>query len=155
MSDELFQPSLKNQNYVGLKSYNISKLIYVAFFGGIIPTVALGTQNAKWLRIDKKFINLMIILGGLVLFSKVIAVGLVLAHYLEVSSRTIKLMYRVGSLLVYLGYSFIMRGKFKQHNIIGGSYQPMLNDAIKWIIIGIIIEFILLSIGGGIISIVL
>ncbi|BBK76129.1 MULTISPECIES: hypothetical protein [Clostridium] len=155
MSDELFQPSLKNQNYEGLKSYNITKLFYVAFIGGIIPTIALGSKNAKWLGIDKKYINFMMILGGIILFIKFTVCGLVVANYLDVSSRKIRYIYKIASVFIYIGYSFLMRDKFNLYNIMDHSYQPMLKDAIKWIIIAIIVEGILALIVGGIINSVL
>lgn len=155
MTEDLFQPSLKQDNDRELKTYDISKLFYVAFFGGVVPTIALGTQNAKWLRIDKKLITLMIILGHLLLFSKVIVASLLLGEYIEVSTRTIRWIYKVGSLLLYMGYYSLMKNKFKQLIITNGNLQPMLKDAIKWIVIGIIVEVILLSLGGSLIQNVL
>ena len=152
MIDELFESSLKRDDYSELKTYDISKLFYVAFLGGIIPTIVLGTKNANWLRVDKKKIGFLVILGVIVLFFKVILCSMVVAHYIEMSSRAIRWVYRVACLLFFLGYYFVMKDNLNQHKITSGDFQPILKDAVKWIIIGIASELILLSVGGYIIK---
>ena len=155
MSEDLFQPSLKHGEYEETKSYNISRIFYIAFFGGVIPTVALGTKNAKWLKVDNKIIALMMALGGLILFSKIIVAGLYTAKVLAVSSSVIKWSYRGATLLLYMGYYFLMRQKFQQHVVLGGKIEPILKDTVIWIIVAIAVEAVLLVLGGYVIRNVL
>lgn len=155
MSNNLFEPSLTKENYHEIKTYEISRLVYVAFFGGVIPMVVLGSKNAKWLQIDKKMIGLMVALGVVILFIKSVFVGLVNAHYVEYEARTIRWIYNIACLLLYFGYYFLMKEKFKQHIITDGEVQPILKDAIIWGIVGILMEFALGMAGVKIIAYVL
>lgn len=150
MADELFQPSLISNEDMSLKTYDISKLFFVAFFGGLIPTVVLGTKNAKWLRLEKKYISIMLAFGGVLLLTKVIATGMLVAHLIQVSTRTLRLIFRVGSILVFLGYNYLMKNKVRQHQVLNGTFEPMLGEAVKWTVIGIIIETGLFALSGAI-----
>jgi len=126
----------------------------VAFIGGIIPTVVLGTRNADWLRVEKKMTVLMIILGSVILFSKLLAVGLLAAGYIQfdIGTKAIKLIYRAACVLLYFGYYFLMRDKFNQHIMTGGEIQPMLKDAIIWSTVGAVVEGFFMVAEAGIIK---
>lgn len=151
MSDNLYQASLTQEDYKEIKTYQISRLVYVAFFGGVVPTIVLGTKNAHWLRIDKKIIALMIILGAVILLFKPIFLGLIAASYVGRNNlNMIKWIYRGACMLLYLGYYYFLREKFNQHVVTGGEVRPLLKDAIIWSAVGIIIEVILMLAGGAI-----
>ncbi len=152
MSEDLFQPSLTDENYTEKKTYNISKLFYVALFGGIIPTVVLATRNATWLGVDKKKIMLLGILGAVILISQMILVGIFLKFKLEYN---VSLIYRVLYLLLYLGYYLLMKKPYEAHVMTGGKTQPLLKTAVIWIVIGVVAELIFLLPGGVLISNVL
>ena len=155
MSNDLFEPSLTRENYREIKTYQISRILYVAFLGGVIPTVVLGSRNAKWLQIDKKMIGLMMILGIAILFFKPLFVGLATVNYIKYEVRSIRWIYNVACVLLYLGYYFLMKEKFKQHIVTGGEIRPILKDAVIWSVAGMLIEFGLVITGIRIIEYVL
>lgn len=140
MDKDLFQASLNDEAEEGLQSYNISKLFYVAFFGGIIPTLALSTKNAKSLRLDRVFINLMIVLGIGVIIIKAVVVGIYAAGAITINSSIIRNIFRGAALVYYLMYYMKMKPHFYQFVITGGEYKPLLKDALIWIAIGIVVE---------------
>lgn len=155
MSSELFQPSLKNQNFEDIETYDIHKLFYVAFFGGIIPTSVLCSKNAKGLKLNRKIISFMVVLSILILLAKVIFVGLMTSHYITVNTRYSRWIFRVINVIFYLIYYRFMKPGFNMHIFDGGETKPLLKDAIKWILIGIVIEFVLLFTGSMVIKYVL
>lgn len=155
MSNDLFEPSLTRENYREIKTYQISRLFYVAFFGGVIPAVVLGSRNAKWLRIDKKMIGLMMLLGVAILFSKAVFAGLAAVNYIQYEAQTIRWVYHIACVLLYLGYYFLMKEKFQRHIMTGGEVQPLLKDAIIWSAAGMLVEFGLTITGIRIVGYVL
>lgn len=146
MSEELFKPTLSEEK-TRTKTYDLSKLYYVAFFGGVIPTIVLGTKNASWLGIDKKKIILMIVLGAILLISQVIVLKIFIAHPSDMDTRSnikiISLIYQGASLLLSYIYYNLMKQNFKMHIMTGGTTEPMLKDAIIWTIIGTIIVLLI------------
>lgn len=154
MNEEIFKPSLNSEDGFGTSSYDISKLFYVAFFGGIVPTMVLGTMNARWLRIDKRVINFLLALGAAALIAKIIVYGNLMNWSLAKESLAVaggnkgmRWGFRAVSVSVFLIYYFSLKQKFQQHLVIEGEIKPLLTDAILWIILGGIIEIILI-IGG-------
>ncbi|MGE5577099.1 MAG: hypothetical protein ACM3TT_07885 [Syntrophothermus sp.] len=143
MAQELFQPSLKAGD-LAAKSYDINKFLYVAFFGGVLPMVVLGTLNARWLRVDKKLVNIMLGLGVVALLAEIIMWGLILDGYLSLQNRGLRWIFRAAALLLYLGYARILKPKFQQHVLTEGEIKPLLKDAIVWSLVGAIV-----AVGGG------
>lgn len=149
-NEELFQPSL-NDEWQETKSYDISKLFYVSFFGGIIPTIVLGTKNARWLNISKKYINVLLFFGIGILLAKFVAYSYLYAINLDQEySRELKTIYKLGSILLFGAYYKILKTNYKRHIALFGTTKPILKDSLIWIGIAIVIEFILL-IGGVVI----
>lgn len=148
MSENIYQPSLKSEDYNETASYDIAKLFYVAFFGGVIPTVVLGTKNARGLKLDKIITGLMIGIGVVILAAKIVLVSLMNVRYFAADSRYIRWIYRGVCVLLYLGYYWAMKQRFKQHLVTVGTTKPLLKDAIIWIIVGSVAEFILLIAGS-------
>lgn len=155
MEQEIFQPSLQENVNYRTQSFDIGKIFYVAFFGGVIPTVVLGTKNAKWLGIDKKWIYLMIGLGAAILTVKAIVTGMIVEGYLDFDRRMLRWIFKGASILLYLGYYGMMKQKFQQHTILGGTTKPILKEAVIWILIGIVIEIVVLTAGGFLVGYIL
>ncbi|MFZ5988579.1 MAG: hypothetical protein ACOYWZ_15840 [Bacillota bacterium] len=152
MNEELFQPSLSDGNDKETETYDIGKLFYVAFFGGIVPTVVLSSVCARGLKLKSTVINLMITAGVLVLIVNVFIAGLFVAGYITIEKTYLRWIFRIVTVLLYLGFYKIMSPKYKQHIVFGGETKPLLRDAIIWIIAGNIIQFFLFSFGGLVIN---
>lgn len=152
MNEELFKSSLDKENSRITRSYNITKLFYIAFFGGIVPTVVLGTINARWLNIKKSYINLMIALGIAIFIGKFIIIGLIISNHLNLDRRTAQLLFKGLSILVYLIYYNLLKEKYQQHIVIQGSVESILRPAFLWVFIGMIIEISIAFIEGVIVG---
>ena len=84
MEENLFKPTIQEGQFEATKSYDINKLFYVAFFGGILATIIVSTRNAKWLKITKQTINLLIGIGiGLLLVKVFLSVAVLLFYLTE------------------------------------------------------------------------
>ena len=68
-SQDLYQSSLEN-GWQDSKSYDINQLLYVAFFGGVIPLIVLGRRNANWLQVSNKKLIPLIIIGIILIIGK-------------------------------------------------------------------------------------
>lgn len=147
-TETLFQASLNKDEEIKMESYNLSYLLYVAFFGGLVPLMALGTKNAKRLGIDKKIINILIAVGSLMLLSKVIVSGMVVSKVLVINSRTIRWFYRIASVLLYIVYNRVMSKRYNIFLVYGGQPTPILKDTIKWLIISTLLEGTLITLFG-------
>lgn len=154
MREDIFKASLNNDSSSITQIYDINRFFYVAFFGGIIPTIVLGTKNLRWLKINKKLSNLFIAIGIIILLSKVTVACLILGKFLVFNRRYLSRSYKIATVILYLGYYAVMKQKFKQHLFLGGQIKPLLKDSIQWIIIGIIIEAFLILVGGPIINVI-
>ncbi len=146
--DNFFEPSLKEESR-NTETYNISKLFYVAFFGGVVSMVFLGKFNCNSLKIDKRNIVVLGTLGVFILITRMAVYNMYLGHHFNLQSQPIRWGYRIASGLLYLGYYLAMRTKFNQHMVVDGTIKPLLKDAIIYILIGIAIESILLFAIGG------
>jgi len=149
VDNKLLTPTLKIEGIIETKTYDISKLFYVAFFGGTIPTTILLARNAKWLRLSNKCIFLIYLVGTLILLSKVTVASLITGHIINFNQREIRLGVKVADVVLYLIVYFLMKERFTKHILTGGDTEPLLKTSIVWIAIGILIEFILLTIGGA------
>lgn len=144
----MLKPSLNEMEDANYKSYDISKLFYVSFFGGVIPLIILGTKNAKWLRLKKNNIYILASIGILMILLKVIVVGLLVAKQIIVDPTYLKWGFRLLSVCLFLGYYYSMKGKFEKFILLDQEVQPILKHALGWIAVAIVVEWILLTIGG-------
>lgn len=154
MTEDIFQPSLSEGESYRTKSYNINRLFLVAFFGGIISTLVLGTRNMQWLKSDRKLMNVILALGIIALIAKMIFYGNMLNWQFSTASlaavglkRELRWIFRVVSVGLYLIYYYAMKNRFQQHLVTGGVMEPLLKDAIVWILVGGIVESIIV-LGG-------
>lgn len=143
-TQHLYQPSLK-EGWKETKSYDINNFFLVAFFGGVIPLLVLGTKNATWLKVSKKVIYSLIALGILLLAMKFTFVYFVTNGTIEMDNRMIRYGYKIGCVLLYLLYRKVLKQPFQQHMITVDQTLPILKPALLWIMVGIIVEIILLS----------
>lgn len=137
------------------KSYDINNLFLVAFLGGVIPTLILGVRNAKWLRISKRTINIFILLGVLIISSK-IAIAYFLKRMVLFKKYTmiIKFGYTLSVALLYWFYYKSVQPSYRYHMEHVGVKEPLLKDALIWILLGIGIEVLLFMAVGAVLSIV-
>jgi hypothetical protein len=159
VTTELLRPSL-GEGWQETKSYELSQLFYVAFFGGILSTIILGIRNAKWLNVDKKLINIMIGIGAAVMIAKIGIVAWVLHGYSDFKSmvtagreelRTLKWVFTAAAVMLFIVYRQLMKPKFQQHLYTGGEVVPLFKDGLLWCLVGGLLETILLILGVGLI----
>lgn len=151
VQEDLLHPSLDNQGWERPETYDIGKLVYVAFFGGLIPTVILSAENARNLKVDKKYIQLMTIAGLLVFLIKVGMTWSLAAdgNQALMSSQEIRWGFRIANLLVFLGFYWLMKGRFQRLVMTGGAQiVPLFKKAVLWSMAGALIESVVL-LGGG------
>ncbi len=151
MNNELLMPLLDRNKFTSLKSYNISRLFYVAFLGGIIPIIVLGCKNMTWLKIDRKIIVISRIVGTILLVAQICLVMLYFRGLIEITVRSIVLTFKIVDIMLYLLYYFFMKTNFMIHFTFYSQTVPLLKPAIKWSMIGVIAEFVFLIIGRSIV----
>ncbi|WP_070119685.1 hypothetical protein [Bacillus marinisedimentorum] len=137
--ERLYEASL-DEGWQETRTYDINRLFLVAFFGGVIPMVALGTRNAKWLGAQKNAVYALVAAGAVMLTAKIVLVAMVSAETGPIDKDMIKYGYKIGSVLLFLGYKFLLNKPFQQHLVTGSKVEPLLGSALKWIVIGVIVE---------------
>jgi hypothetical protein len=145
--EQLLQPTLSANSKMITKSYEISNLFYVAFFGGIIPLLVLGGRNARWLRVDEKMVKILVGIGIAILVSKFLLVFSIALLGLEVKG-SYKIISKASSVLLFFAFYHVMKAKFQQYQILVGETQPLLKDGIIWSAIGMLVEGGILLTGG-------
>lgn len=153
MVQDLLQASLKQEQNYKTKSYEIKNFFYVAFFGGILPTLVLGTQNAKWLRANKNGLNLLLACGILLIIGKAVVTALVSADILTYEQRNVRWAVRIATVLVGWGFYLLLKPKYKVHQFQGGGDEPILKKAILWALAGFGLDLGLAALIGGIVNV--
>lgn len=159
MEENIFKPTIEEGRFEPTKSYNIHNLFYVAFFGGILATIILSARNAKWLKISKESFNLLLVFGIGLFIIEIFISSSVLNNLIVFSGpndrRYLRWAFRLLALLLYFVYFQMMKQSYRKHSMLGGQNEPLLKDAIIVIIIAVIIEVILVSIGKAALSYVI
>lgn len=137
--EKLFTPSLTEEDEK-VEVYDINKFLYVAFFGGVIPLVALATKTAKQLKISNNIIAILAAAGGLILFGKYFIAYTIFNDQPIMTTRTLRWAYKAASVILYLGYYKVMKERFIIHINYSKSIKPIFKDAVIWFLIGILIE---------------
>ncbi|MEH6906768.1 hypothetical protein [Neobacillus drentensis] len=145
-SNALLQPSIE-KDWRETKTYDIQRLLWVAFIGGPIPLMVLGTRNAKWLNVRRLHINLLIILGIILEIGECAIIYLFANGTFSMEDRAMRYLLKLASILLFLGYRAILTKPFQQHMVTNGSTLKILKPAIVWILLGGIPELIVLGIG--------
>lgn len=142
-TSNVFQASV-DQRENETKTYNIYHFFFIAFFGGVIPMMVLGTKNAKWFNIPKKYSYSIILVGILLLLSKYWAFSLVFSGVLLVKVQVVRYAYKFACLLYYYLYLVMLTKPYKNHLRNQGDLTPIIKPAIIWVMVGAVVEFALL-----------
>lgn len=140
---DLFQPSLKDGSNE-TKSYDINRFFLVAFFGGPIPMMVLGTRNAKWLRVSKLQTYLLLSTSDSVLLIDFVIFYMYADGAFAKRNRMPRYSMQFLSILLFLLYKFVMNKPFQQHLLTNGEIKALFKPALLWIILGRIIQFVLI-----------
>lgn len=147
MNDDLYIPSLTNGETRKTKSYHIGNLFFVAFFGGIIAVSILGVRNAKWLKLEKKYIQILAIISiSLYIIKLLIAYIAIHQLFIDIDSSVLRIISKVAGLVCFLFYYLILKVPFKEHIFLNGDTEPLMRQGILWILIAVVIEGILSNI---------
>ncbi|WP_147535207.1 hypothetical protein [Bacillus marasmi] len=138
-----------NQSSKESKTYNIYQFFFIGFIGGVIPMMVMGTQNANWFKIPKKYSYSLIALGLILLTAKFWAFGLVFQGTLLIKAQVIRYLYKFACLLFYYLYLVLLTKPYKEHLSHNGELTPILKPAIIWVMVGAIVEFGLLRLVMG------
>ncbi|RHW32827.1 hypothetical protein D1B31_21000 [Neobacillus notoginsengisoli] len=137
--NELFQPSLKD-GWSKTKSYDINHFFLVAFIGGPIPMMVLGTRNAKWLHVPKLRIYLLITISVLVQIVNLVMFYMYTNDAFAEGNRMPRFSMQILSILLFFLYKFVLNKPFQQHLLTDGETQPLFKPALLWILIGVVIK---------------
>ncbi|WP_059173831.1 hypothetical protein [Bacillus sp. FJAT-27445] len=144
---DLLRPSL-TKGWKVTKTFDINRLFLVAFFGGAIPMMILGTRNAKWLNVPKNTINLLLGAGMLIFIGELALFHFYFSDFSVNGDRTPRYIMRALNIILFFFYRFALKKPFQQHLFTNNNeIQPLLKPAILWILIGGTIE---LALFGGI-----
>lgn len=102
-------------------------------------------MNATWLKVSKKIIYLLVLLGILLVTIKFTFVYFATNGTVQIDNRTIRYGYKIGCVLLYLLYRKVLKKPFQQHMVTVEQTLPILKPTILWIIVGAGVELILLS----------
>ncbi|QTB25056.1 hypothetical protein [Lysinibacillus sphaericus] len=123
--EHIYQPSLLNENEDRTRSYVVNNLFFVAFFGGIFAIVVLGMQNAKWLKLEKKYIRILTILSGLLIIGKLIMVYAIGQGILAIDEDYIKVFGRIIAVAGYFIFFAFLNRPYKEHLVVGGQTESL------------------------------
>jgi hypothetical protein len=131
------------------KTYNIYQFFFIAFFGGVIPLMVMGTKNANWFNIPKKYSYSLIGIGIFLLFSKFWMFSLVFQGTLLIKAQVVRYLYKFACLLYYYLYLVVLTKPYKQHLSNNGDLIPIVKPAILWVVVGAVVEYGLLRVVAG------
>lgn len=150
MQSDLYSASLDEHEVSATKSYNISGLFLVGFFGGVIGITVLGIQNAKWLRLDKRYIQGLIAVSTVLFIVKVIVVYAIAQQTIAISLSNMDNIAKMFGVLCYGFYYFAMKKPFKEHLAVGGGTEALFKKGVVWVLISGAIEAFLIMLSKGI-----
>lgn len=143
MQEDLYTPSLVDGEGRKTKSYNISNLFFVAFFGGVVAVAMLGMRNAKWLQLEEKYIRILTAISISLLLFKLAIVYAVTHQLIDVEGSTSRFISRVIGLLCFAVFYLFLKRPFKEHLLLHGETEPLLKQGILWVLLAALIEGVL------------
>ncbi|MBI6863776.1 hypothetical protein [Lysinibacillus fusiformis] len=143
--EHIYQHSLLNENEDRTRSYVVNNLFFVAFFGGIFAIVVLGMQNAKWLKLEKKYIRILTILSGLLIIGKLIMVYAIGQGILAIDEDYIKVFGRIIAVAGYFIFFAFLNRPYKEHLVVGGQTESLWMPGFLACIVSGFIEFIAIA----------
>lgn len=142
---DLYRPSLK-EGWNQTKTYDINRLFFVAFFGGVIPMMVLGIRNSKWLKLPKLQTYFLLATSVLVLLAEVVILYIYANDTFTEGSRIPRVSVKILSILLFFLYQYVLNKPFQQHLYTNGEVEPILKSALLWITLGVIIQFTIVAI---------
>lgn len=143
--EHIYQPSILNENEDRTRSYVVNNLFFVAFFGGIFAIVALGMQNAKRLKLEKKYILILSILSGLLITGKLIIVYVIGQGILAIDEDYIKVFGRIIAVAGFFIFFAFLNKPYKDHLAVGGQTESLWMPGFLACIVSGFIEFIAMA----------
>lgn len=140
MIEDLLKPSFGGGAIQPSKSYDIGRLVIVAFFGGFISMGIIGTINGRWLKLDKKILILLGALGVILVAAKLVLLYLIASGQVAMENKMFRQIDRIGYVLYFAAYYLALRAPFRLFAATGGQPLPLLKPAILWILVGGAIE---------------
>ena len=131
------------------KTYNIYQFFFIAFIGGVIPLMVMGTKNANWFNIPRKYSYSLIVIGTFLLVSKFWMFSLVFQGTLLIKAQVVRYLYKFACLLFYYLYLVILTKPYKEHLSNNGELTPIVKPALLWIVVGAVVELGLLRVVAG------
>ncbi|WP_053598227.1 hypothetical protein [Bacillus sp. FJAT-18017] len=135
LDNDLFQPSLKD-GWSKTKSYDINHFFLVAFFGGPIPMMVLGTRNAKWLNVPKLHRYFLVAVSFLVLIFNLVIFYMYSNGAFAEDNKMPRLSMQILSILLFFLYKYVLNKPYQQHVRMDGEILPLFKPALLWIVIG-------------------
>ncbi|PKU51229.1 hypothetical protein MHI04_09955 [Lysinibacillus sp. FSL K6-1151] len=143
--EHIYQPSILNENEERTRSYVVNNLFFVAFFGGIFAIVVLGMQNAKWLKLEKKYIRILTILSGLLIIGKLIMVYAIGQGILAIDENHIKIFGRIIAVAGYFIFFAFLNKPYKDHLAVGGQTESLWKPGFLACMIAGFIEYLAMA----------
>ncbi|WP_342545128.1 hypothetical protein [Lysinibacillus sp. FSL W7-1291] len=143
--ENIYQPSLISENEDRTRSYNVNNLFFVAFLGGIIAITALGVQNAKWLKLEKKYIRILTILSGLLITGKLIMVYAIGQGILAIDENYIKVFGRIIAVAGFFIFFAFLNRPYKDHLAVGGQTESLWKPGFLACMISGFIEYLAMA----------
>jgi len=123
--ENLYEPSLTNNEVDRTRSYEIGNLFFVAMFGGIFAITILGIQNAKWLKIEKKYIQLLTIISIVLIIAKLAIVYAIGQQLILIDEMYIKLVGRLFGVACFFIFFVFLDEPYKEHLAVDGVAESL------------------------------
>ncbi|MFJ8516608.1 hypothetical protein [Lysinibacillus xylanilyticus] len=123
--ENLYEPSLTGNNIDRTRSYEIGNLFFVAMFGGIFAIAVLGIQNAKWLKIEKKYIQLLTIISIVLIIAKLAVVYAIGQQLIPIEEKYIKFVGRLFGVACFFIFFAFLDEPYKEHLAVDGGAESL------------------------------
>ncbi|WP_460014406.1 hypothetical protein [Lysinibacillus sp. CTST325] len=138
--ENLYEPSLTNKEVDRTRSYEIGSLFFVAIFGGIFAITILGIQNAKWLKIEKKYIQLLTIISIVLIIAKLAVVYAIGQQLILIDEKYIKFISQLFGVACFFIFFVFLDEPYKEHLAVDGSAESLWKPGFIAIIISGLID---------------
>lgn len=136
----LYTPSLTGNDVEKTKSFEVGNLFIVAIMGGIIAVSVLGIRNAKSLKLEKKYIQLLTIVSVVLIISKLALVFAIANQIINIDLTYIKLIGRLFGAACFFIYFAFLNKPYKDHLALGGDTDSLIGPGLTWCLISGLIE---------------
>lgn len=123
--ENLYKPSLTSNDVDRTRSYEISHLFFVAMFGGILAIISLGIQNARWLKIKKKHIQLLIIISFVLIIAKLAVVYAIGQQIIAIDKKSIIFVDRLFGIACFFIFFVFLNKPYKEHLAVDGELESL------------------------------